>query len=128
MRKQYCTVFIVSLYLTVVSAATGTLKGVVKDNATQKPLASAIVRLVEKGLIDTTDASGNFLFTSFTVPVLPAGSINASMVQPHYVPGKGIIFVNKNNGNTRVIFSTSRVKLSPLSTIPFWNKGSGRPR
>jgi beta-galactosidase len=116
MRKQYYMVLVVSLYLTAVSAATGTLKGVVKDNATQKPLASAIVRLVEKGLIDTTDAGGNFLFTSFTVPVIPAGPLNASMVQPHYVPGKGIIFVNKNNGYIRVdIFNLSGKVVATLN-------------
>ena len=116
MRIRGCIFLVVSLCLTTVFAATGTLKGVVKDNTTQNPVANALVRLVEKGLADTTDANGNFIFTSFTVPVLPASLIRASLAQSHYVPGKGIIFVNKNKGYIRVdVFNLSGKVVATLN-------------
>ena len=116
MRIHGLMALIISLFLTAAFAATGTLKGVVKDNTTQNPVANALVRLVEKGLTDTTDANGNFLFTSFPVPVLQKGLTNASLAQPRYIPGKGIIFVNKNNGYVKVdIFNLSGKVVAALN-------------
>jgi beta-galactosidase len=117
MRIRIRSIIVVSLFIITGSyAATGTLKGVVKDLTTNKPIASAIVRLIEKGLIDTTDAGGNFVFTSFPVPVLPGSVAINSVRAPHYVSGKGIVFVNKQNGNVRVdIFDLSGKIIATLN-------------
>ncbi len=107
---------VVAFYLTALSAATGTLKGVVKDLSNDKPIASAIVRLMGKGLIDTTDNNGNFLFSSFAVSTLPKGPSNGSPLRPRYIPGKGIIFVNENRGHVKVdIFNLSGKVVAALN-------------
>ena len=116
MRIYGFILFVVSLFLTTFSATTGTLKGVVKDKSTDQPIANAIVRLIGKGLTDTTDANGNFLFSSFIVPIIAKCPSNNSLIQPHYIPGKGIIFVNKNKGYIRVdIFNLSGKEVAVLN-------------
>jgi len=106
-RIQRFMTLVAVLCLTSFSS-TGTLKGIVKDLNTSKPIANALVRLVEKGLIDTTDGNGNFQFSSFQVSILPNGVLKNSRVQPHYIPGRGIIFANKNQRNIKAeIFSLS---------------------
>jgi len=80
-----------------VPAATGTLTGTVEDAKTAKPIASAIVRMVEKGLTDTTDSNGKFAF-SFATSVLP----KSPAVGAHYSAGSGVLFTNPGAGHVRV--------------------------
>jgi beta-galactosidase len=108
MRIQGCMGLVVTLCLSSFAAATGTLKGVIKDLSNDKPIANAIVRLIGKALIDTTDNNGNFQFSSFPVSILPKGASSGPLTRPGYIPGKGIIFVNKNQGHIKVdIFNLS---------------------
>jgi beta-galactosidase len=101
MRLYYSVALFFSLVM-IAFSATATLKGVVKDESTNKPLANAVVRLIEKGLTDTTDVSGNFLFSSFPVSILPKGFSAKSFAQPRYISGKGIVFINKRDGIVKV--------------------------
>ena len=115
MRIKVCMVLFASLSLNVFSAATGTLKGSVKDFASNKPIANAVVQLVQKGLIDTTDVNGNFAFTSFTVPALPRSVSIASLAQPRYIAGRGVVFVNKQAGYVQAdVFNCAGKKVMGL--------------
>jgi beta-galactosidase len=81
----------------VVLPATGTLTGVVQDAKTAKPIPSAVVRMVEKGLTDTADVNGKFAF-SFPTSLLP----RMPGVAAHYSAGSGILFTNPSAGHVRV--------------------------
>ncbi|HXP91323.1 MAG TPA: glycoside hydrolase family 2 TIM barrel-domain containing protein [Fibrobacteria bacterium] len=81
----------------VVFPATGTLTGVVEDAKTAKPIASAVVRMLEKGLTDTSDSNGRFSF-SFPTSLLPGSPAMAA----HYSAEGGILFTNPAAGHVRV--------------------------
>ncbi|MBN1307710.1 MAG: T9SS type A sorting domain-containing protein [Chitinispirillaceae bacterium] len=116
MRLHHCLVLTLPLFQPVFPSATGTLKGVVKERSTGTPIPGAIVRLIEKGITDTTDADGAFLFSSFPVSIVANGVSSGGIMQPRYIPGKGITFVNKTAGHVRVaVFNLSGTSIALLA-------------
>lgn len=115
MRLCHCAVLVCSLFSIAFASATGTLKGVVKERSNNTPIPGAVVRLVNKGLIDTTDDDGSFIFSSFPVAKTTHGVPAATGSQPRYIPGRGIIFVNKRTGRVKVtVFNLSGKSITRL--------------
>jgi len=73
------------------------LSGVVKDKQTGAPINGAIVRLIESGLQDTTDAQGKFALMAPTSVVARQIVSNA-----RFVPGQGIVFAIDAPQNVRL--------------------------
>lgn len=106
MHQKMSTLVVIIFCLTAWSE-TGILKGVVLAGKTKSPVPDAIVALRQKGLLDTTNDKGVFQF-SFTVNVLQNGLKNGVLQQPHYFPGRGVVFANSTTGDVKIdIFSLS---------------------
>jgi beta-galactosidase len=80
-------------------AAVGNLTGVVEDANTAAPIVGAVVNWPGKGLMATTDANGRFSF-AFTTAINSASSWHA--VQPHFLPGVGVVISNTKTSYVRV--------------------------
>jgi beta-galactosidase len=88
--------------------------------ASGKPLAGAVVRMMGKNVVDTTDADGKFLFAFALSEALTGGLPELAHVQPRYVPGRGIVFGNRQKGPVRAeLFSLSGKRLALLAGSVF---------
>lgn len=97
--RFFCIIWLIFLlYNESYSAATGTLRGVVKDGKSGKPIAGALVRMIGKNISNTTDSGGRFQFTYTLSTVFPVDFSPFPLVSPYYIPGTGIVFANWQKG------------------------------
>ena len=116
MRFFYVLLLIVALLEVSSHAATGTLRGVVKNGKSGKPIMGASVRINEKNVSTTTDADGAFQFTFTLSAVLPGDFSPLPLVSPRYIPGRGIVFANKRKGYIKAeLFNLSGKRISLLN-------------
>lgn len=78
--------------------AANTVIGTVKDRSTGNPLAGAVVRLIETGGLDTTDAQGRF---AIAIPTTGMTS-RMRLAAPRYVAGQGVLFSLERTQKVRV--------------------------
>lgn len=77
--------------------ADGSIAGVVEDRFTARPVAGAVVRLLETGASDTTDGAGRFSLQGNTSVAARVASSS-----PRFVPGRGIQFSSSVAGRVRM--------------------------